>query len=118
MPTLTFLALRAIERLICREFKGVVEMDLPTVLTRQVSARKRHTSICLALALLVSTEAKARGGSGGAFGLEIMFGLVVLFAIWWLVAQVSRETKQMIFGYVIAAAVVLATIQFIYNVLS
>jgi hypothetical protein len=68
--------------------------------------------------LWVSTDAEARGGSGGAFGLEILIGLVVLGAIWWLVAQADRETTRMIFGLLIAAAVVLTAIQFIVNVLS
>jgi hypothetical protein len=95
-------------------------METNTNYKDQVMARRCRAPISLSMAmvLLTSTDAKARGGSGGAFGLEILFGLAILFAIWLLVGQVNRETWQMIIGYVIAAAVVLTVIQFIFNVLS
>ena len=94
-------------------------MDTLAIRRNQVAASKYRPPVCVSLLFLASNEAKARGGGGGAFGFEILFGIAVVFAIWWLIAQVSRETKkQMIFGYVIAAAVVLIVIQLFFNVLS
>ena len=93
-------------------------MDTLANRRNQVTTRKYRAPVCLSLVLLASTEAKARGGGGGAFGFEILFGIAVVFAIWWLIAQVNRETKKMIFGYLIAAAVVLTVIQLLFNVLS
>ena len=98
--------------------KKMLGKGMPPTRTSQVAARKCDTSITMSSVLWVSTGAEARGGSGGAFGFEILIGLAVLVGIWWLVAQVDRETKRMIFGLVIAAAVVLTAIQFIVNVLS
>ena len=91
--------------------------DLPFCI-KYFMPRKYSLKIFLAQGLLPSTNAEARGGSGGAFGFEILLGLALLVAIGWFVAQVNRETKRMIFGYIIAVAVILTVLQFVFGVLS
>ena len=96
----------------------LASMKFSSSRAKEPVARHCSAQVCLPWILLASTDADAQGGSGGALGFEILFGLAVLIAIGWLVAQVKRETKKMIFDYVIAAAVLLTVLQFVFNVLS
>jgi hypothetical protein len=86
--------------------------------TIRSEVHRRAVFISALVLLSTSGDACARGGGGGAFGLELLLGVAVLVALWLIATQVRIKTWQTLFYCLIAAAVCINVIYFFVSLFS
>jgi hypothetical protein len=71
--------------------------------------------IVFAVLTMLAANAEARGGGGGVFGLDILGGVLILIGLCTLVKLVGLDSIKYIAGFLIAAAVFLHVVSFLFN---